>query len=104
MGFLYVCVLIYFLAQSIRKYVILAWFINCNLTHVACIVPRLSGEACTLNVLKLTHMAVKNRHCLVRVMSSCDIASWCIQGLLEAYFKKVNGEKENEAIIHTNMG
>ena len=38
--------------------------------------------------------------CLVKVTSSCDIASQRIQGLLEAYFKmKVNGEQEKESII-----
>ena len=32
-------------------------------------------------------MVVKWRHCYVKVTSSCEIASKCIQWLLEAYFK-----------------
>ena len=38
-------------------------------------------------VLKLSHMVVKLRQCLVKMTSLCDIASQCIQGLLEVYFK-----------------
>ena len=39
--------------------------------------------------------------------SSCEIASWCVQGLLEAYFKikkKNSGEQEKESIIRVRAG
>ena len=56
------------------------------------ILPMLSYPGChvrnkTLVVLELTHMVVKCRQCLVKVLPSRDIASQIIQELLEAYFK-----------------
>ena len=73
-----------FLAHRIRISDILSCVRNSYLTHV--ILPRLSWEDCSLVVLELTHMVVKWRQCLVKVKSSCDIASQRIQWLLEAYF------------------
>ena len=55
------------------------------------ILPTLSHAGCTLVVFELTHMVVKWCHCYVKVTSSCNNASWLIQGLLEAYFK-INGQ------------
>ena len=63
-----------------RTSVFLSWVRNSYLTHV--ILPKLSREDCSLVVLKLTCMVAKWRQCLVNVMSSCDIASQHIQGLL----------------------
>ena len=47
-------------------------------------------------------MVVKWCHCYVKVMSSCKIASKCIQGLLEAYFKikkAVVSKKKNPLFV-----
>ena len=41
---------------------------------------------------------------VVKVTSSCKIASLHIKGLLEAYFKiKNRGEQEKESIIHVRV-
>ena len=63
----------------------LPWDGKSYLSHV--ILPSVSWEDCSLVVLDLTHMVVKWCQCLVKVTSSCDIASLHIQGLLESYFK-----------------
>ena len=55
------------------------------------ILPMLSYPGCHMRAtnivcIELTHMAIKCLHCYVKVMSSCEIATYHIQGLLEAYF------------------
>ena len=50
----------------------LSWDRKSYLTHA--ILPRLSGEGCTLVVLELTHMVVKLSHCYAKMTSSCGVA------------------------------
>ena len=50
------CVIVAFLAHKMRTSEILTWDRKSYLTHV--ILPRLSGESCTLVVLELTRMVI----------------------------------------------
>ena len=53
-------------------------------------------------VLELTHLVVKWRQYLVNVISSFDIASQRIQGLLKE--NKGNGKHDRESIICVRVG
>ena len=71
----------YFLAHRIRISEILPQDRKSYLTPA--ILPRLSCEG----YIHWLHIVVKWRHCYDKVTSSCEIVSWRIQELPEAYFK-----------------
>ena len=66
------------------------------------ILPRLSGEGCTLVVLELAHMVVKSHHHCVKVTSSCNLASQRLPELMNKN-AEYSGEQEDKSIICMRM-